>query len=259
MHRRRSTSSPNVQYRKPFKISWNIVKTSLSTCWMNWNILSQCTLLSILKNTYLDIWQCLPGRNPSFEMVSFLALEKKPRYVWIWNHQVATVFCVVESRDRDHKLSRLCFLKGPEKRKLSEGKEQDSFLDKRSWQWWRWRCCSRRRRRAAIGGLFYVLSRLEAVLRLGYCCCRMPVRLSSKAASARTAIGLLQQRMAEQLAAVGLRCRTQGGIFTQQRKCTKGQEATSSSTSASTLSSSEGETPTDSSRGTTTTTLLLPV
>ena len=26
----------------------------------------------------------------------------------------------------------LCFLKGPEKRKLSEGKE-DSFLDKRSW------------------------------------------------------------------------------------------------------------------------------
>ena len=88
----------------------------------------------------------------------------------------------------------------------------------------------------------------------------LPVRLSSKAASARTAIGLLQQRMAEQLAAVevGLRCRrtTQGGIFTQQRKCTKGQEATSSSTS---LSSSEGETPTDSSRGTTTTTLLLPV
>ena len=84
----------------------------------------------------------------------------------------------------------------------------------------------------------------------------LPVRLSSKAASARTAIGLLQQRMAEQLAAVevGLRCRTtQGGIFTQQRKCTKGQEATSSSTS---LSSSEGETPTDSSRGTTTTTLL---
>ena len=86
----------------------------------------------------------------------------------------------------------------------------------------------------------------------------LPVRLSSKAASARTAIGLPQQRMAEQLAAVevGLRCRTtQGGIFTQQRKCTKGQEATSSSSSTS-LSSSEGETPTDSSRGTTTTTLL---
>ena len=63
--------------------------------------------------------------------------------------------------------------------------------------------------------------------------------------------------MAEQLAAVevGLWCRThsQGGIFTQQRKCTKGQEATSPS-SSSTLSSSEGETPTDSSRGTTTTT-----
>ena len=130
-----------------------------------------------------------------------------------------------------------CFLKGPEKRKLSEGKEQDSFLDKRSQCWW-WHC-----RVVVLGvgdgqpprGCFAALLLLKL----------LPVVY-------RPSLGW---PMAEQLAAVevGLRCRTQGGIFTQQRKCTKGQEATStwsSSTSTSTTlsSSEEGETPTDSSR-----------
>ena len=72
--------------------------------------------------------------------------------------------CVVESRDIDHKLSRLCcFLKGPEKRKLSEGKE-DSFLDKRSWLYVGHTGGRLRPRAAAVVVVFDEAALLEDVL-----------------------------------------------------------------------------------------------